>query len=77
MRLLLCDALQIAFLEELGVTSQLVCNMASMSPRILGQDVEQLQSVVAFLKEQGLNGMHLSVYCHLLHLKYSLQRDVE
>lgn len=48
--------LQIAYLEELGIPSQLVCNMASMSPKILGQDVEQLQSVVAFLKEQGLNG---------------------
>ncbi len=48
--------LQIAYLEELGIPSQLVCNMASMSPKILGQDVEQLRSVTAFLKEQRLNG---------------------
>ena len=47
---------QISFLEEVGIPSQQVCNMASRVPRILGLSTEQLQAVVAYLKDKGLGG---------------------
>ncbi len=49
---------QISFLEELGIPSQQVCNMASRVPRMLGLPEEQLQAIVAYLKEKGLNSAH-------------------
>ena len=52
-----CLAMQVTFLEGLGIPSQSVCNMASMVPKILGVQESAAKEVVDYLKGKGLSGV--------------------
>merc|ERR1712146_807366 len=45
--------------KEVGLDSRTICNMSSISPGILGRSVEQVKTVVNFLKKTGVPELYV------------------
>lgn len=68
-----CDA-QIDYLVSLGLKSDEVCNMASISVVLLGLNPDtRLKPVVAYLKQRGVPGKNKIGGCSVLGVMYLLE----